>query len=458
TSFKIPLASLRDDRTAGSTLLKRSATLPTKRAGASNYSANSNSAAAAAASQKSRWVGGYTDGAKPGWVAGARDTGWDNSSDEDDVTPLSRRNAGTKTWYGPRAGIRPISMFPQARANAQYPVPPVPLMFGADDSDDDIDLEGDEGSSRTPAALGLGRGLRLYAASPGSSARSIRDLARPSHKDLTSIFPERSHKGLRFVATPSALATSVPVLSPLSLAPTPLAVSGVKYEHLTQDASASRPRGISDPEGRQSSRSSHVQSSAHSSWRPADADSSRPGSKDGAKPQQLAADGPKRPASGSEPLTVRELSATAGGAFRMEKDKDPAAYVPPPAPKTSGLAALLATKLVVRHNPFSGEFGAVGGAAGDSNLVELNIFVQLGGEKSAPQTVRVRRTATVEQAIGYALFRHIEDECTPVLAGDVQDVVMWALRIAMDGEVDDDFPAFDRTRPVANFAFDEFAL
>ncbi|KAJ1943442.1 Component of a membrane-bound complex containing the Tor2p kinase [Linderina macrospora] len=35
---------------------------------------------------------------------------------------------------------------------------------------------------------------------------------------------------------------------------------------------------------------------------------------------------------------------------------------------------------------------------------------------------------------------------------------MWALRIAEDGEIDDDFPALDRTRPVAKFAFDEFAL
>ncbi|KAJ2546432.1 Component of a membrane-bound complex containing the Tor2p kinase, partial [Coemansia sp. RSA 1878] len=265
TSFKIPLTNLRDERTGGSsTLLKRSATLPTKRAGASNYNANSAAhkaaAPATAANQKSRWVGGYTDEATPA-------PGWDDS-DDDDVTPLSRRGGGTQTWYGPRANIRPISMFPATRANAPYLMPPVPLMF----------------------------------------------------------------------------------------------------------------------------------------------------------------------------------------------DQDTAAYVPPMTPTSSGLAALLATKLVVRHNPFSEEFGAVGGTAGDGSLVELNIFIQHSDTKSAPQTVRVRRTSTVEQAIGFALYRYLEDECKPALAPDVQDVVMWALRIAMDGEVDDDFPAFDRTRPVANFAFDEFAL
>ncbi|KAJ1856446.1 Component of a membrane-bound complex containing the Tor2p kinase [Coemansia sp. RSA 1822] len=493
TSFKIPLTNLRDERSAGSsTLLKRSATLPTKRAGASNYNANSAAhraaAPATAANQKSRWVGGYTDEATPA-------PGWDDS-DDDDVTPLSRRGGGTQTWYGPQANIRPISMFPATRANAPYLMPPVPLMFGADDSDDDIDLEGDEGSSRTPATLAMARGLRLYAGSPNPSVRSHKDSVTTlldrarSHRDTVSTLADRA-RSLRFVLSPSALATSVPVSSPLATSvpvsspltttPAPLAVSGIKYEHLVMDLGTLRPRGISDPEGRQSSRNSRIQSSANSSWRPVDADTSCSGSTDGNKQMASASGtwladgkpGTKRPASGSEPLTPRDLSAreqtvrelttrdltaTSGGAFGTIKDQDTAAYVPPVAPTSSGLAALLATKLVVRHNPFSEEFGAVGGTAGDGSLVELNIFIQHSDTKSAPQTIRVRRTSTVEQAIGFALYRYLEDECEPALAPDVQDVVMWALRIAMDGEVDDDFPAFDRTRPVANFVFDEFAL
>ncbi|KAJ2369204.1 Component of a membrane-bound complex containing the Tor2p kinase, partial [Coemansia sp. RSA 2611] len=446
----------------------RSATLPTKRAGASNYNANASAhsgAAATAANQKSRWVGGYADETKPaarrvsGWGSRARDTGWDHSSDDDDdVTPLSRRGAGTQTWYGPREGIRPISMFPPARANAAYPIPPVPLMFGADDSDDDIDLEGDEGSSRTPAALGLGlaRGLRTYAGSPNPSIRS--------RQDSVSTLMDRS-RNLRFVPKPSALATSVPLSSPLTVVQTPLAVSGGKYDHLAQEAgSASRPRGISDPEGRQSSRSSHIQSSNRSSWRPAgETASSRPGSKDDSLQQPPAIDGkagPLRPSSGSEPLSARGFSvATGGGSGAVAgKAANMAAYVPPSAPKSSGLAALLATKMVVRQNPFSEEFGAMGGAAADTNLVELNIFLQYNDKKSQPRSIRVRKAATVEQAIGFALYQHVEDDLEPKLEGSEQDVVMWALRIAMDGEIDDDFPAFDRSRPVANFAFDEFAL
>ncbi|KAJ2880570.1 hypothetical protein IWW38_005928, partial [Coemansia aciculifera] len=152
-----------------SSTLKRSVTLPTKRPGAHHYPGG-------IAGQKSKWVGGaYVDiqrhqgsNQASGWVGGAEQTSWDHSSDEDaDMTPLSRRGVSTHTWYGPRAGIRPISMFPPLGANAAFPVPPMPLMFGADDSDDDIDLEGDDGSSRTPALMGLGFGrglLRLQAA------------------------------------------------------------------------------------------------------------------------------------------------------------------------------------------------------------------------------------------------------------------------------------------------------
>ncbi|KAJ2160497.1 Component of a membrane-bound complex containing the Tor2p kinase [Coemansia sp. RSA 552] len=477
TSFKIPLTSLREDRSAGSTLLKRSATLPTKRAGNGNYSRTANAAGGhgGVSSQKSRWVGAACadDAPRPsnkaaGWVDGAHDTGWDHSSDEesDKVTPALRRGATTQTWYGPRAGIRPISMFPPAHGAAAHPLPPVPLLFGGDDSDDDIDLEGDVGSSRTPAALGLGlaRGLRSFAGSPNPSIRS--------RKDSSSTLLDRS-RAARFVSKPSTLATSVPVSPPLSLAPTPLALSGVKYDHLAQEAGGQRPRGISDPEGRQSSRSSHIQSEG--SWRATgELDSSRPGSKDGVQ-RADGRTGPLRPASGSEPPTARgsifplsagdsnssssnALAATGASNTSGASIADTAASGLPVAPKKSGLAALLATKIVVRQNPFSEEFGAIGSAAGDSGVAELNLFLQYGEKKSQPLTIRVRRVATVEQSIGFALHQYLDEELEPKLESDVQDVVMWSLRIAMDGEVDDDFPAFDRTRPVANFAFDEFAL
>ncbi|KAJ2801910.1 Component of a membrane-bound complex containing the Tor2p kinase [Coemansia guatemalensis] len=423
-SFRIPLGSLREER-GGSALLKRSATLPTKRAGGSGYGA-----AGGAHGQTSKWAGAYAGAGRragnqaSGWVGGAPETSWDHSSgdDADDVTPLSRRT-GTQTWYGPRGGIRPISMFPPA------PIPPVPLMFGADDSDDDIDLEGDDGSSRTPAALGPG--LRPRAGSRKGSAG-----VGGAGTGLAGATPAGTKYGHLAQGAAAAL-------------------SGATYVHLAQDVTA-RPRGSSDPEGRSAQRSSRVQSG--SSWHAADSGTSRPPSNSAGATSsrnssiaQPALDSPRRgirttlgrPPSGSEPPAVRDAAA---------------AYVPRPAPAVSGLAALLATRVDVRANAFSEEFGAVGAASGDNSAVELNVFVQGATERSAARTVRVRGTATVEQAIGYVLHQHVDDGGAPTLAGDELDVVAWALRIVMDGEVDDDFPALDRSRPMANFAFDEFAL
>ncbi|KAJ1728346.1 Component of a membrane-bound complex containing the Tor2p kinase [Coemansia biformis] len=448
-SLRIPLASLREERGAGSALLKRSATLPTKRTYAGGHGGTG------AAGLKSKWVGAYAEpgprqaaGGAPGWVGGARDTGWDHSSDDDDVTPLSRRGANTQTWFGPRAGIRPISMYPAPRANVPLPLPPVPLMFGADDSDDGIDLEGDEGSSRTPAALGLGfaRGLRPYAPSPSPSprARSRGDSAAARLR-AACLAPR-----------PSALAMSVPLVSPLTSPAASAAGPGALHSGMAQNAAGSRPRGISDPEGLQSSRSSHVPPGA-----------SRPASKGGVPPLAGAAAATTPPVSsgGGEHSTARSLLQLVGAGGVLGTGiggggggAGAAEYAPPPVPASSGLAALLATKMAVSQNPFSEEFGAVGGAAGEGTLTELCLFVQDGERKSRPLTIRVRKAATVEQAIGHALYQYIESDCEPKLADDVQDVVMWSLRIAMDGEVDDDFPAFDRTLPVANFAFDEFAL
>ncbi|KAJ2468047.1 hypothetical protein EV174_006344, partial [Coemansia sp. RSA 2320] len=255
-SSRGPLTGLREDGGPSSSALKRSVTLPTKRPSAHHHNQGY------AAGQKSKWVGGaYVDARRQqgsnqasGWVGGAEQTSWDRSSDEEtDFTPLSRRGASTQTWYGPQAGIRPISMFPPFGANGAYQIPPVPLLFGADDSDDDIDLEGDDGSSRTPALLGLGfgRGLvRPHPASPNPSERS--------RSNSISMLSMNKRRGSHLFSK-VALATSVPVSSPLSATPVASAVAGAKYEHLALETGGSRPRGISDPQGRQSARGSKIE-------------------------------------------------------------------------------------------------------------------------------------------------------------------------------------------------------
>ncbi|KAI8323859.1 hypothetical protein GQ54DRAFT_296551 [Martensiomyces pterosporus] len=490
-SFKIALGPLREDRGANASSLKRSVTMPTRRPGGSSGSGSGSSGALGAdghAGQRSKWMGGnlrgvanagtYAAGGHPragamapntgyaaGWVGGVPENSWDHSSDEDsDAAQSSRRGAGTQTWYGPRSGIRPISMFP-VPGGAALPVPPMPVLFGADDSDDDIDLEGDEGSSKTPALIGLGfgRGLRSHAASPNPSVRSRASSAS------RSVDRRRSNK-LLLSPPPTAVSVVQGAHTLLPLAPS--AVSSVKYDRLMQDTHGSRPRGRSDPEGRQSVRTSVAQAGSWSlsSGSAIDAAANKdriqtPTVGSIATRQRSESTNPLLSGSNRPALTFSRNSRGAGtpaGAASLSSTPAEVAeateYVPPPVPKKSGLAALLAGNTELRQNPFAEEFSLVGGTASGATSIELKMLLFYGDKRSKPFKVKVRQGVTVEQAIGFALYQYIDERRDPPLEENVQDVVIWALRIADDGEIDDDFPALDRTRPVAKFAFDEFIL
>ena len=80
---------------------------------------------------------------------------------------------------------------------------------------------------------------------------------------------------------------------------------------------------------------------------------------------------------------------------------------------------------------------------------------------------------TVAEAIGLSLWRYREDELKPAIEESKLNVNRWTLRMIEDGEVDFDFPALSRTRPIADFTsnnnrgargrsrekpYDEFAL
>ncbi|KAJ2855922.1 Component of a membrane-bound complex containing the Tor2p kinase [Coemansia erecta] len=473
-SFKIPLANLREDRAAQAPGLKRSATLPAKR----HHQA--------AHGQRSRWAEAYAAGAKvphqmasqaSGWVGGAPETSWDQSSsssggeDGEQGGRRQRRGNGTHTWYGPRTSIRPVSMFPPPRAGAPFHAPPVPLLFGADDSDDDIDidLEGDEGSSRTPALIGLpgfGPGLQRPLApspspSPGPASPSVRSRTSSIGNGRVADAAKPARRSSRLAQRASTLATSVPASSPLSASfssatQAPSAVSAAKYSHLAHEgaAVASRPRGVSDPRANSASSLSALANAGEAA----------------ASKEALL----RKPTGGKlQALSSPLLSPASAPSLRQpapssSNDSTPApvaAYVPPSPPKTSGLAALLSTKIDVRFNPFAEEFGVIGVAQTGASAppFALKVFVFYNGEgsstvKSQALDVRVRAAATVEQAIGFVLHQYVEEQRSPPLASEVQDVVHWVLHIADDGQVDDDFPVLDRTRQVAKFAFDEFAL
>lgn len=90
----------------------------------------------------------------------------------------------------------------------------------------------------------------------------------------------------------------------------------------------------------------------------------------------------------------------------------------------------------------------------------------------------VERMVTVADLIGLALYRYIEEKRKPPLPKEKQNINWWMLRMVEEGgEVDDDFPPFERTKALASFttvnnanqrgggrlrsnstAYDEFAL
>jgi len=70
--------------------------------------------------------------------------------------------------------------------------------------------------------------------------------------------------------------------------------------------------------------------------------------------------------------------------------------------------------------------------------------------------VIVKRDASVEDVIGYALYQYIDDGRAPV---PLPSLEAYSLRIVEDdGVIDNDFPALERSRKIEKFSFDQFAL
>lgn len=61
------------------------------------------------------------------------------------------------------------------------------------------------------------------------------------------------------------------------------------------------------------------------------------------------------------------------------------------------------------------------------------------------------RQTTVAEAIGFALYKYIEDKKEPPLKDELCDINQWTLRMVDDGEPDEDFPPLERTQPVTAY-------
>lgn len=103
-------------------------------------------------------------------------------------------------------------------------------------------------------------------------------------------------------------------------------------------------------------------------------------------------------------------------------------------------------------NPFAELYAAVSGR-GEMAATHVTVYFPHATEPAgAPMTLNVKKDATVEEIIGFALWTYWEEKWVPKLHEGLSgeddqrweetlSTVRWVLRIAeIDGEVDDDFP------------------
>ncbi|KAH9855656.1 SIN1-domain-containing protein [Lenzites betulinus] len=145
--------------------------------------------------------------------------------------------------------------------------------------------------------------------------------------------------------------------------------------------------------------------------------------------------------------------------------------VPPRRPAKSALTAMLAaTSNTSSSNPFAELYSAISGRAESESIVVRVYFPMARKPEGQALELNVRKDATVEEVLGYALWTYWEEGWLPKidegLSGEEDpkwevkcSAVGWTLRIAEeDGEVDEDFPPPDRMGKISKFNLDAYAV
>ncbi|KAI1798390.1 stress-activated map kinase interacting protein 1-domain-containing protein [Ganoderma leucocontextum] len=144
--------------------------------------------------------------------------------------------------------------------------------------------------------------------------------------------------------------------------------------------------------------------------------------------------------------------------------------VAPMRPAKSALTTMLAaTSSSSASNPFAELYSAVSGRAESESMVVRVYFPMAREPENQDLDLNVRKDATVEEVLGFALFTYWEDGWLPKidegLSGEEDpkwaikcSAAGWVMRIAEDGEVDEDFPPPDRTGKISKFNFDAYAV
>ena len=94
---------------------------------------------------------------------------------------------------------------------------------------------------------------------------------------------------------------------------------------------------------------------------------------------------------------------------------------------------------------------------GSDNPLWIKIYAPFSEDPETPYEMPLQRmskdesSTKVVEAIGLSLWRYTEEELKPALEHNKLNVNKWTLRMVEDGEVDYDFPALSRTRPMTDF-------
>ncbi|KAL8283256.1 hypothetical protein RQP46_006034 [Phenoliferia psychrophenolica] len=168
----------------------------------------------------------------------------------------------------------------------------------------------------------------------------------------------------------------------------------------------------------------------------------------------------------SEPVQEEDAANSSRGVgegTRPRSNTDPDLLAVPTTGR-SALSALLSSKSdsPSASNPFSALYAALASRASDA--LSLSIYFPHSKTPNKPLKVNVKKDLSVEEVIGAGLWSYWEEGREPKLDVDAEDpqhdeTTKWNLRIVEDdGEVDEDFPALDRTRAISAFSFGEFAI
>lgn len=126
-------------------------------------------------------------------------------------------------------------------------------------------------------------------------------------------------------------------------------------------------------------------------------------------------------------------------------------------PAKSALSSLLASSN--SSNPFSDLYSAISGRgvpAAASTTITI-FFPRARAPAGKPMLLNVRKDATMEEVLGFALWNYWEEGWEPRLdeepekSEDLLSAVGWVMRIAEDdGEVDEDFPRASFASPISS--------